>query len=62
MDKRGTSTHSRKPKDAMDCLCPKCGRTHILKIDNWKGRGVPRKYCWVCKDKVKEISTCLYTC
>ena len=30
------------------CLCPKCGRIHKIKL-NWTGRGMPRKFCAICK-------------
>ncbi|UCF94632.1 MAG: hypothetical protein JSW39_10890 [Desulfobacterales bacterium] len=35
-------------KIKVECLCPKCGRKHILKFP-WTGRGIPRKYCPQCK-------------
>jgi uncharacterized protein (DUF983 family) len=32
----------------MECLCPKCGITHRMKI-LWAGRGRPKKFCQACK-------------
>jgi hypothetical protein len=31
-----------------ECICPKCGTRHRIKL-LWTGRGVPRKFCPVCK-------------
>jgi len=32
----------------MECVCPKCGTHHRIKI-LWTGRGMPRKFCPICK-------------
>ena len=34
---------------AGDCVCPKCGKKHVMNF-RWIGRGVPRKFCQLCKD------------
>ena len=31
-----------------ECICPKCGTHHRVKL-LWTGRGMPRKFCPVCK-------------
>jgi hypothetical protein len=38
----------------VECICPKCGVTHRLKI-LWSGRGKPKKYCPPCKTFVSTI-------
>ncbi len=35
-------------KMKVECICPKCGQKHIMNF-YWVGRGIPRKYCQVCK-------------
>ena len=35
-------------KMKVECLCPKCGRKHVMTF-HWIGRGTPRKYCQSCK-------------
>lgn len=35
-------------KMKVECICPKCGQKHIMTF-HWIGRGIPRKYCPVCK-------------
>ena len=37
-------------KSKMECICPGCGKMHIMKI-RWIGRGVPRKFCQNCRDR-----------
>ena len=29
------------------CICPLCGNKHKFRM-NWRGRGIPRKYCPHC--------------
>jgi transposase-like protein len=36
-----------------ECLCPKCGSVHRMKI-KWIGRGIPRKFCEKCKSKIQS--------
>jgi hypothetical protein len=40
------TTYNDKTK--VECICPKCGRKHIMTF-HWIGRGIPRKYCPLCK-------------
>lgn len=40
---------------SIDCICPKCGTTHKLKM-LWTGRGVPRKFCPICKHYSTSIN------
>jgi transposase-like protein len=44
-------------KSATQCLCPKCGREHKLKIF-WTGRGTPRVYCHRCREQITTICDC----
>jgi transposase-like protein len=37
-------------KSKVECICPRCGKMHIMKI-RWIGRGVPRKFCESCRDR-----------
>lgn len=37
-----------------DCICPKCGARHRVKL-LWTGRGIPRKYCPICKHYANTI-------
>ena len=37
-------------KSKVECICPRCGKMHIMKIW-WIGRGVPRKFCQNCRDR-----------
>lgn len=37
-----------RTKSAVECICPKCGKTHYLKF-HWIGRGKPRKFCNHCR-------------
>jgi hypothetical protein len=36
------------------CICPKCGTRHRVKL-LWTGRGIPRKFCPVCKHYSNSI-------
>jgi hypothetical protein len=38
-------------KAAVECICPKCGQRHIVNF-HWIGRGIPRKYCNLCKNSL----------
>ena len=38
-----------------ECVCPKCGAKHRLKMA-WTGRGVPRKFCPICKHYSSSIN------
>jgi hypothetical protein len=40
----------------MECLCPKCGITHRMKI-LWAGRGMPKKFCQTCKMYIATLET-----
>jgi hypothetical protein len=44
-------------KGSTQCLCPKCGKEHKLKIF-WTGRGTPRIYCHRCRELVTTICDC----
>jgi len=37
-----------------ECVCPKCGTRHRVKL-LWTGRGLPRKFCPVCKHYATAI-------
>jgi len=41
---------------AMECVCPKCGITHRMKI-LWSGRGKPKKFCQTCKMYIATLET-----
>lgn len=51
-------------KTFVECICPKCGVRHKLKLC-WTGSGVPRKFCTACRksalnydlDEVFTVST-----
>lgn len=38
-----------------ECICPKCGGRHRVKL-MWTGRGMPRKFCPVCKHYANSIN------
>ena len=38
-------------KMKVECICPKCGQKHVMNF-HWIGRGIPRKYCPLCKGSV----------
>lgn len=38
-----------------ECICPKCGTRHRVKL-LWTGRGVPRKFCPICKHYSNSIN------
>ena len=44
-------------KSTTQCLCPKCGKEHRLKIF-WTGRGTPRLYCHRCREQITTICEC----
>jgi hypothetical protein len=37
-----------------ECVCPKCGTHHRVKL-LWTGRGMPRKFCPICKHYASSI-------
>ena len=43
----------------LTCICPKCEKTHKLKI-RWIGLGTPRMYCSSCKSKISRTHDPLY--
>lgn len=45
----------------MECICPKCGITHRLKI-LWAGRGKPKKFCQACKMYIATLETVELPC
>jgi Zn ribbon nucleic-acid-binding protein len=38
-----------------ECVCPKCGARHKVKM-LWTGRGIPRKFCPICKHYATSIN------
>jgi hypothetical protein len=40
----------------IECICPKCGVTHRMKL-LWSGRGKPKKYCQTCKIFVSTLES-----
>lgn len=38
-----------------ECICPKCSARHKLKM-LWTGRGIPRKFCPICKHYSTSIN------
>ena len=40
----------------VECICPKCGISHRMKL-LWSGRGIPKKYCQLCKSFVSTIES-----
>lgn len=46
----GMTEEERFGKSKVECICPGCGRVHIIKM-HWIGRGVPRKFCQSCRDR-----------
>ena len=45
----------------MECVCPKCGITHRMKI-LWAGRGKPKKFCQACKMYIATLETVELPC
>jgi hypothetical protein len=45
----------------MECMCPKCGITHRMKI-LWAGRGKPKKFCQACKMYIATLETVELPC
>jgi len=41
--------------------CPKCDKLHKIIID-WKGRGMPRKYCQMCLHNMGHMSSGMDDC
>ena len=33
-----------------DCICPGCGKMHLMKL-RWIGRGIPRKFYQRCRNR-----------
>jgi hypothetical protein len=48
--------HNHADGITVECICPKCGITHRMKL-LWSGRGMPKKYCPPCKSFVSTIET-----
>jgi transposase-like protein len=46
---------SYNSKMKIECICPKCGARHRVKL-LWTGRGVPRKFCPICKHYSNSIN------
>jgi hypothetical protein len=46
---------------AMECICPRCGVTHRMKI-LWSGRGKPKKFCQACKMYIATLETVELPC
>jgi hypothetical protein len=44
------SERERFGKSKVECICPGCGKLHIMKL-RWIGRGVPRKFCQSCRNR-----------
>jgi hypothetical protein len=40
---------------AVECLCPRCGVHHLMFLF-WTGRGMPRKFCPLCKGNTERIA------
>jgi transposase-like protein len=49
------SDASRSVKSRMNCVCPGCGKMHIMQI-RWIGRGVPRKFCQGCRERERTFN------
>lgn len=49
-DRETNETHGR----LIDCFCPRCRQVHKMKM-LWIGRGVPKKYCSICRDIVADV-------
>jgi hypothetical protein len=45
----------------MECVCPKCGAIHRMKI-LWAGRGRPKKFCQACKMYIGTLETVELPC
>jgi len=45
----------------MECVCPKCGRSHRMKI-LWAGRGRPKKFCQACKMYIATLEAVELPC
>jgi hypothetical protein len=50
LQKSGRNTNPRRADErtSVECICPRCGIRHRLSF-YWSGRGIPKKYCIVCK-------------
>jgi hypothetical protein len=51
MTEKELCERSDPDKTAVECICPKCGVRHILNF-HWIGRGIPRKFCPLCKNSL----------
>ena len=49
-----------KRKSPVQCVCPRCGITHLLNFF-WSGKGTPKKFCHRCREAVSGIDDqCIY--
>jgi uncharacterized protein (DUF983 family) len=46
---------------SMECICPRCGHSHRLKL-LWAGRGTPKKFCQACKAYIATLETVELPC
>ena len=43
---------NKSSRSKTECKCPRCECEHEMALD-WRGRGVPRKYCDACRAVVE---------
>jgi hypothetical protein len=48
LDQSRESSNLDCEKAIIECICPKCGVRHKIKLC-WTGLGVPRKFCNACR-------------
>lgn len=54
LKKNGRKSPTGDERTSVECICPRCGVTHKLKFF-WSGRGIPKKYCIVCKNTIASF-------
>ena len=56
LQKPGRKPKPRKADErtSVECICPRCGSRHKLSFF-WSGRGIPKKYCIVCKGIISSF-------